>query len=104
MLYKIANGAGVKEYGNKSAANAILAAYANAIANGADPVAAMAEKIQEQVSEGVYVSKHLSGAGADFRDRNLTQKDKSALRTSAIEAGAKNVLEEGVPPHTHVEY
>lgn len=104
MAYKIANGAGVKEYGNKNAANAILAAYTNAVANGADPVAAMAEKIQEQVSEGVYISRHLSGAGADFRDRDLSQKDKSNLRESAVEAGAKNVLREGIPPHTHVEY
>lgn len=104
MDYKIANGAGVREYANRSAANQILDARTNAIANGSDPIAAMAAKIQEQMGNGIYISKHLRDAGADFRDRDLGGNEKSILRTSATDAGAVNVLREGVPPHTHVEY
>jgi len=81
-----------------------LDARTNAIANGADPIAAMTAKIQEQIGNGVYISKHLRDAGVDFRDRDLSGKEKSILRASAIDAGAVNVLREGVPPHTHVEY
>lgn len=48
MRYKIANGAGVREYANRIEAGEILAAYTEAIASQQDPVVAMAFKIQEQ--------------------------------------------------------
>jgi len=104
MEYKIMHGAGLKEYANKSAANEIMGSYREAIANGADPANAMSSTIQKQMDSGVYVSRHLSGTGADFRNRDLSGQERSILRSSAFDAGATNVLMEGIPPHTHVEY
>ena len=104
MHYKITHGAGLREYRNRTAANEIMQSYRDAIANGTDAVSAMASTIQNQMDRGIYISRHLRGTGADFRDRDMSGQERSILRSSAFDAGAANVLREGIPPHTHVEY
>jgi RHS repeat-associated protein len=104
MYYKITHGAGLGEYRNRIAANEIMGSYREAVSDGTNPVSAMASTIQGQMDRGIYISRHLSGTGADFRDRDISGQERSILRSSAFDAGATNVLKEGIPPHTHVEY
>jgi RHS repeat-associated protein len=107
MYYKITHGEGVRIYSNRKAANEILRSYNNAISHGLGPASimrAMTETIDSQVHHGVYISYHLSGNAMDFRSFNMTASQRRSFIRSAYDSGASKVLDEGVPPHFHVQF
>ena len=62
-------------YRNTAALDGILRAYNGAVASGASDQAtidAMANVIQQQISEGVYISEHLRGDALDVRSRDMS--------------------------------
>lgn len=63
-------------------------------------VQAVTRIIENQVSRGVYVSQHLTGSALDFRTRDLTPEQLSALKWAGKTLGV-DVLDEG--DHVHME-
>lgn len=89
----------IRQYNGSAAIREILRAYR---ANRRSPrraQAQMAAVIQEQMSRGVYVSKHLRGLAADIRSHGRGAARLSVLREVAHEVGAKVSVEGN---HYHV--
>lgn len=66
-------------------------------------VAAMARVIREQVASGCYISRHLVSTAADVRSRNMTRRQRRIFRRVVAELGEVSLLEEGTPPHFHLQ-
>lgn len=66
-------------------------------------IAAMAERIADQVEAGKYLSRHLSGRAFDVRSTGMRKKTRATFKRIAREVGGFRVLEEGRPPHFHIE-
>ena len=96
--------AGVRAlYANKPLINQIIAAYRS----GGDRIArltAMTTTIQNQVDHGLFVSRHLNGAGFDVRNTTMTLAQKNAFRTAVTAAGGHLIAEGGAQPHFHVQF
>ncbi|HMB58065.1 MAG TPA: RHS repeat-associated core domain-containing protein [Arenimonas sp.] len=101
MLYKIRHGEGVRIYRNHAAAMEILNSYRSAKISKSNPLDAMERTISDQVGRGVYISDHLGNTAIDFRSRDVNRR---AFSEAAGVAGATLILDEGVPPHLHVQY
>lgn len=89
----------IRQYHGSAAIREILRAYR---ANRRSPrraQAQMASVIQEQMSRGVYVSKHLRGLAADIRSKGRGAARLSVLRDVAHEVGARVSVEAN---HYHV--
>jgi hypothetical protein len=89
----------IRQYNGSAAIREILRAYR---ANRRSPRRAraqMATVIREQMSRGVYVSKHLRGLAADIRSHGRGAARLSVLREVAHEVGAKVSVEAN---HYHV--
>ncbi len=98
--------------GNKTypgpAGKQVYNTYLSAKENGlSDPevISAMTSTIQNQVDNKVYVSKHLSGLGMDFKIQTngvmiYTPAQIVALKAAIVQAGGR-VLPESAPPHIH---
>jgi hypothetical protein len=56
--------------------------------------------LKQRVSSGMTVSRHLAGDAIDFRTRNLTTAQVSALKKAGEEMGAKVLWEED---HLHMQ-
>ena len=91
-------------YTNKVALAEIKTAYNQAKAQGkskSEIVNQMARAIQHQMNRGVYISKHLTGQGADVRIKNMFDRDREAFMQSVKAVGGARILNEG--NHWHVE-
>ena len=64
----------------------------------------MAEVIRRQVGQHRYISSHLIATAVDFRKVGLTAVEKTALIKAARDAGGRVVIDEGSPPHLHVQF
>jgi hypothetical protein len=106
MVYKLENGDDLSIYTNKEAVKEIKEAYNAAVEAGKSKdeiVSDVTGVIQSQVDSGVYVSKHLAGNAFDVRSQGMTPAQKQDFRKSVAEAGG-TVIEEGIPPHFHVQF
>ncbi len=94
----------VSLYANKDAAKEIKKAYdAHKTESSSDAIKAITAVIEAQIHKGVYISKHLRGAGLDIRDKDLSKTEKSTLETIIRQYKELSLLKEGKPPHFHVE-
>lgn len=93
-------------YKNVTAAAEIRDAYDAAMAGGmsrTDAVVSMTAVIERQVSNGIYISKHLMSGAVDFRSRGMNSGQVAAFRAAAAPV-AKSVLLETARPHWHVQF
>lgn len=91
-------------YTNKKALAEIKAAYNEGAKRGESReqnVGRMRRVIKNQVNEGIYISKHLSGQGADVRIKLMSSTDREAFRQSVAKIGGARILNEG--DHWHIE-
>jgi hypothetical protein len=66
-------------------------------------ISAMASEIQDQVESGRFLSRHLAGRAFDVRSTGMRKKTRATFRRIVREVGGMRVLEEGRPPHFHLE-
>ena len=91
-------------YRDYEAAAAIQQAYRSHRQRGASRcVAAMAEVIERQVSRGCFISRHLVASAADVRSRDMTRRQRRIFRQVVREVGGVSLLQEGTPPHWHLQ-
>lgn len=64
----------------------------------------MATVIRRQVGRHRYISSHLVATAVDLRKVGLDAKEKAALVKAAKDAGGTIVIDEGSPPHLHVQF
>ena len=69
-----------------------------------ETVSDMAQVIRRQVGQHRYISSHLVATAVDFRKIGLTTDEKGALVKAARDAGGHVVIDEGSPPHLHVQF
>lgn len=91
-------------YRDFEAASAIQQAYRSHRRQGRGQcVAAMSEVIRQQVRRGCYISRHLVASAADVRSRNMTRRQRRIFRQVVREVGGVMLLDEGTPPHWHLQ-
>jgi peptidoglycan hydrolase-like protein with peptidoglycan-binding domain len=83
-------------YADKGAVNEIIRAYQANPGNREAAVSAMTRVIENQVSNGTYISRHLKSGAADVS----TSTDIDALRSAVSQSGGR-ILNEG--DHYHVD-
>ena len=91
-------------YTNKKALAEIKAAYNEGAARGEareQIVGRMTRVIENQAGRNVFISKHLTGQGADVRIKGMTAADKKAFLESVAKVGGAHKLNEG--NHWHME-
>ncbi|MGS1078415.1 RHS repeat domain-containing protein [Pseudoxanthomonas beigongshangi] len=106
MYGKITSGEGLGLYRNRDAAREIQSAYDNAVRSRATPeatMAAMTRTISDQMSNGVYISKHLIEGAVDVRSRDMSGAERTSFRQSATGI-ADTVLLETANPHWHLQF
>jgi hypothetical protein len=107
MRVKISMGENLlKLYGNKKAASQVVQAYKQAKWAGQSKAAVveqMAQVIEEQVGQGVFISNHLREGAVDIRTKGLSKWAKAKLIESAEMVPGVRVHDESTPPHLHVD-
>lgn len=91
-------------YTNKKALAEIKAAYKEGAARGESReqiVNRMARTIKDQAGRNTYISKHLTGQGADVRISDMTASDRKAFLESVAKVGGARKIDEG--NHWHME-
>lgn len=108
MHEKMAHGDDIRAlYENQAAAGEILAVYREGVAQRLPRkrlVRTIRDRIEAQVSQGVYISKHLKAGAVDVRSWGMHTAQVEALR-KAIAAEPGVVLQDersGAEPHFHV--
>lgn len=106
MFDKLASGASLTGlYRDYEAARQIEQAYQRARRSGrARCVAAMTRVLTSQIARGLYISRHLYSGAVDVRSRDMTPRERRTFRTVATRQRGVRVLEEGRPPHFHLEF
>ncbi len=91
-------------YRDFEAASAIQQAYRDHRRQGRGRcIAAMRRVIEQQVARGCYISRHLVESAADVRSRDLSRRERAVFRQVVAEVGGVSLLEEGTPPHFHLQ-
>jgi len=107
MRTKLALGDNVEGlYRNKKAVDQVLHAYRAARHEGKDDeetTDAMAGTIQQEMSQGVYISNHLHDNAVDLRISDLNGWQKRVLKESAESVPGVTVHQESIPPHYHLD-
>ncbi len=106
LLAKLKSGSELKIYRNRQAADQIRAAYFAVVISEAgeeDTVTTIAEVIESQLSEGIFLSKHLLGSAVDIRSRDLSSREKRLL-CEVAKPHVSRIIEEAQPPHFHLEF
>ena len=94
-------------YRDKKALTEIRTAYVQGKAAKASRetiIADMTAVLERQVGEHRYISSHLVATALDLRKVGFSKTEVAALVTAARENGAKVVIDEGSPPHLHVQF
>jgi Peptidase M15 len=92
------------EYKNKSAVNEVLDAHRQAKADNKSPQLikqAIAQVIENQVKQGIYISRHLRGGAIDVSLNNLNEQ---AFREAVRAVTGQEPLYEGKPRHYHFQF
>lgn len=93
-------------YRNRAAALEISREYLRSVAEGLDHqeiVARLNEIITRQMSQGVFISAHLTSLAVDVRCRDMSPTERTIFREIASQTATK-VLLESHPPHFHLEF
>ncbi len=69
-----------------------------------ETIGQMAAVIRRQVGQHRYISSHLVATAVDLRKIGLSSTEKAALVRAAEQAGGKVGIDEGSPPHLHVQF
>lgn len=106
MFDKLASGGTLTGlYRDYEAARQIEQAYQHARRSGrARCVAAMTRVLMGQIARGLYISRHLYSGAVDVRSRDMSSRERRTFRTVAARQRGVRVLEEGRPPHFHLEF
>jgi hypothetical protein len=93
-------------YKRKAAVKQIVNKYQELLGHNktkAEIIAGMAQVITSQISQGIYISRHLIAGAVDIRSRNLTLLQKKHMINIARRYAVK-ILDETKPPHFHLEF
>jgi hypothetical protein len=91
-------------YRDTAAATEIQSAYrTNRRAGRNACVRAMAAVINAQVGRGLFISRHLSSGAVDVRSRDMSRRERRIFASIVAQYPAIELLDEGVPPHFHLE-
>jgi predicted nucleotide-binding protein len=93
-------------YLNQKAAQEIKRAHDVAVAAKkpqAEVLKAMTAVIEDQIKRKVFISKHLTGRAFDVRNRDMTAKQKQTFKQVVQHTGGVSMIEEGKPPHFHLQ-
>ena len=66
-------------------------------------VRAMSQVIRQQIARETYISRHLRASAVDVRSRNLSRRHRQVFRNVVRAVGGVALLEEGTPPHFHLQ-
>lgn len=106
MYGKTSGGDKLTVYKNQKSAKKILNAYDAGVKekkSKAEIISDIKDEIDEQIKNGVYISKHLKKGAVDIRSRDMTESDKTNFKKAA--AGiATTVILETTPPHFHLQF
>jgi hypothetical protein len=92
-------------YKNKTAAKQVLDTYNQAVKDKLGEQAtknAIQATLDTQVAAGTYISNHLNAKAFDIRSRDLSGAQK-AVFTKIGNEYCRKVIQEGKPPHFHLE-
>jgi hypothetical protein len=107
MYTKLEEGDDLAVYTNQKAVKQIKDAYNSAKKakkSDAEIKAAMTAVIQKQVDDGTYISNHLRAGAFDVRNNDMDGADKKAFKEAAASVdGLAAPIEEGKPPHFHLQ-
>ncbi len=105
MFEKLARGQRLTSlYRDFEAASEIQEAYRRHRRSGRRAaVRAMAGVIRAQMGRGCFISRHLTANAVDVRSRNLSRRDQQVFRDVVNAVGGVELLQEGVPPHFHLQ-
>ncbi len=106
MFDKLANGSSLTGlYRDYEAARQIEQAYQRSRRSGRPRcVAAMTRVLVGQIARGLYISRHLYSGAVDVRSRDMSARERRTFRQVALRGRGVRVLEEGRPPHFHLEF
>jgi len=93
-------------YLNHKAANEIKVAFDLAQSAGkskAETLKAMTAVIESQMKRKIFISRHLTGRAFDVRNQDMTARQQSIFKQVAQSVGGVTVLQEGKPPHFHIQ-
>jgi SpoU rRNA methylase family enzyme len=93
-------------YLNHKAANEIKAAFdltRSAGKSKAETLKAMTAVLESQMKRKVFISRHLTGRAFDVRNQDMTAKQQGIFKQVAQSVGGVTVLQEGKPPHFHIQ-
>lgn len=105
MFEKLARGERLTTlYRDFEAASEIQAAYRRHRRAGRRvAVREMARVIRAQIERGCFISRHLTANAVDVRSRSLSRRDQQVFRDVVAAIGEVELLQEGVPPHFHLQ-
>jgi len=107
MFAKLEQGDRLAIYTNQEAAKEIRDAYdlgKQSEENYEDIINAMSGVVLNQISKGVYISKHLRAGAVDISQNGMTDDDKSKFELCAeTTENVDKVLDEEKPVHYHVQ-
>lgn len=63
----------------------------------------MARVIRSQMGRGCFISRHLTANAVDVRSYDLSRRDQQVFRDVVRAVGGVELLQEGVPPHFHLQ-
>ena len=106
MFDKLASGGSLTGlYRDYDAARQIEQAYQRSRRGGrVRCVAAMARVLGGQIARGLYISRHLHAGAVDIRSRDMNSRERRTFNRVAVRQRGVRVLEEGRPPHFHLEF
>lgn len=91
-------------YRDFEAASEIQTAYRRHRRSGRrTAVREMARVIRAQMGRGCFISRHLTANAVDVRSRNLSRHEQQIFRDVVNAVGGVELLQEGVPPHFHLQ-
>jgi len=91
---------------NQKAAQEIKRAHDIAVSAGkskAQVLAAMTAVIEDQITRKVFISKHLTGRAFDVRSNDMTTQQKQTFKQVVQHVGGVSMIDEGKPPHFHLQ-
>lgn len=106
MYGKLAGGDQLTVYSNQSAAKKIKKAYDDGVVakkSKADIITEMKKVIDDQIKNGIYLSKHLKKGAIDVRSKDMSSDEKEKFKKAA-KGIATTIILETTPPHFHLQF
>jgi len=106
MYGKLSGGDKLSVYKDQVSAKGILDTYNTAVSSKkskTDIVSEIQDKIDEQIKNSTFISKHLKKGAIDIRSRDMTESDKTNFKKAAS-GTAITIILETIPPHFHLQF